>query len=265
MVDREQREKMIRYYRGAGEDILVTRLIDWAEQVQKHKRPKTGIFLDPRGREIAETVGNLFSDIEVLFDGGYKGAERERIVFTYIDFHGEPDFGIESIQIQWDSRYDRLGHRDVLGALMGQGIERELLGDIIMKGDSAIILGDRQIIKYIQDQMSQVGSANVTTERYPREEIEPREEKVKEIRTTVASLRLDSIAAVGFSTSRSKMANDIESERLKLNWQEVKSPSRSVKEGDVISCRGKGRLEVTEIGRETKKGRISVFLRRYIG
>lgn len=265
MVDREQREKMIRYYRGTGEDILVTRLIDWAEQAQKHKRSKTGIFLDPRGREVAETVSNLLSDVEVLFDGGYIGAERQRVAFAYAESYGEPDFEIESIQIKWDGRYDRLGHRDVLGALMGQGIERELLGDIIMKGDSAIILGDRQITKYIQEQMTQVGSANVSIENYPKEEIEPREERVKEIRATVASLRLDSIAAVGFSTSRSKMASDIESERLKLNWQEVKSPSRSVKEGDVISCRGKGRLEVAEIGRETKKGRISVLLRRYIG
>ena len=265
MADREQREKILRYYRGSGEDELAGRLIDWAEQAHKQRRAKIGFFLDPRGQEIAETVGNLFSDVNIATDGGYSGAERQRIGFVHEDFFGEPEFDIDAIQVRWDGRYDRLGHRDVLGAILGTGIERELLGDVIMKGDTAQVLGDRQILQYLRENLTQAGSASVLVEDLLREEIEPRQERVKEIRTTVASLRLDSIAAAGFSTSRSKMASDIESERLKLNWQEVKSPSRAVKAGDVISCRGKGRVEVSEIGKETKKGRISILLKRYIG
>ena len=265
MADREQREKILRYYRGSGEDDTASRLLDWADQANKQRRFKTSFFLDPRGQEIAETVGNLFPDIEVVFVGGYSGAERQKAAFVHEDFFGEPDFNIDALLIRWDGRYDRLGHRDILGALIGLGIERELLGDVIMKGDTAQVVGDRQMISYLKENLSQAGSAKVTIENLDLEEIEPREERVKEIRTTVASLRLDSIAAAGFSTSRSKMASDIESERLKLNWQEVKSPSRAVKSGDIISCRGKGRVEVVEIGNETKKGRIAVFLRRFIG
>lgn len=265
MADREQREKVLRYYRGSGEDELASRLLDWADQANRQSRFKTGFFLDPRGQEIAETVGNLFPNLEVAFEGGYPGAERQKVAFVHEDFFGEPDFGIDALAIRWDGRYDRLGHRDILGALLGLGIERELLGDVIMKGDTAQVLGERQIISFIKENMIQAGSAKVTVENLDREEIEPREEKVKEIRATVASLRLDAIAAAGFSTSRSKMASDIESERLKLNWQDVNSPSRAVKSGDIISCRGKGRVEVVEVGKETKKGRTVVVLRRYIG
>ena len=94
--------------------------------------------------------------------------------------------------------------------------------------------------------------------------IVPREERCKEISATVASLRVDSIAAAGFGTSRSRAAADIEADKLKLNWQSVKNVSQAVKEGDVISLRGRGRLEVAEVRGQTKKGRVGVLLKRYL-
>ena len=85
----------------------------------------------------------------------------------------------------------------------------------------------------------------------------------KEIKATVASLRVDSIAAAGFGMSRSKAATEIAADKVKLNWQTVKNAAQSIKEGDVLSMHGRGRLEVTEIRGQTKKGRISVVLKRY--
>ena len=96
------------------------------------------------------------------------------------------------------------------------------------------------------------------------DEIPPREQKVKEIRTTVASMRLDVIAAAGFGTSRSKMANEIDVDKVKVNWKDVKSSSQAIKEGDIISIRGRGRVEVAEVRGTTKKGRINLVLRRFI-
>ena len=63
--------------------------------------------------------------------------------------------------------------------------------------------------------------------------------------------------------SRSKAATEIEAEKVKLNWQSVKNASQSIKEGDILSMRGRGRLEVVEVRGQTKKGRIGVFLKRY--
>ena len=90
------------------------------------------------------------------------------------------------------------------------------------------------------------------------------EKRCKEIRATVASLRIDSIAASGFGSSRSRAAADIAADKMKLNWQPVKSASQTVKEGDIISMRGRGRLEVAEVRGQTKKGRTVVVLKRYI-
>ena len=75
-------------------------------------------------------------------------------------------------------------------------------------------------------------------------DIAPRQEKVKEIKTTVASLRLDAIVSSGFGISRTKAADAIKGERVQVNWQPAKGPSQEVRQGDVISLRGKGRMEL---------------------
>ena len=91
-----------------------------------------------------------------------------------------------------------------------------------------------------------------------------KEEKVKVINATVADLRLDAVAAAGYGVSRSRMSDEIKSLNVKLNWKEAKKAAQAVNEGDVISFRGRGRVEVAEIRGTTKKGRISVTLKRFI-
>ena len=95
-------------------------------------------------------------------------------------------------------------------------------------------------------------------------ELQLRPETVKEIRSTVASLRLDSVAASGFGVSRTQMAEEIQSEKVKVNWKDAKNPAQNVKAGDVISFRGRGRVEIVEITGQTKKGRTGVLLKRYM-
>src|SRR5690606_31151046 len=85
----------------------------------------------------------------------------------------------------------------------------------------------------------------------------------KEIKATVASLRLDAVAAEGFGMSRTKMVREIKAERVKLNWQPVSNPALAVKEGDVLSLRGRGRVVVAQVVGTTRKGRTSVVLQRY--
>ena len=97
-----------------------------------------------------------------------------------------------------------------------------------------------------------------------KEDLLQKEEKVKIISATVADLRLDAVAAAGYGVSRSRMADEIKGLNVKVNWKEVKKPAQAVEMGDVISFRGRGRVEIDEIRGTTKKGRISVTLKRYI-
>ena len=88
--------------------------------------------------------------------------------------------------------------------------------------------------------------------------------KVKEIRDTVATLRLDAVASTGFSMSRAKAAELIAAGRVQLNYREVTKPDAPVAQGDVVSARGLGKFELAEVGGLSKKGRTAILVRRYL-
>ena len=258
------REKIVRFYRGTEEEAVAVRLVDLAEQAVRTQKFRSSGFLDPHGMEIAETVAANYDDISVLFDGGYPGAERQKAVFVHRDFGGSPSFDIIAVCAEWNVEFVHLTHRDILGSLVGLGIDRENVGDILVKPGQAQVLADRKMEDFLLSEWKQIGAAAVIVKPASVEAIAPREERVKEINATVASLRADAVAAAGFGMSRSRAVSDIEAEKLKLNWQTVKNASQTVKEGDVLSMRGRGRVEVTEVRGKTKKGRIGISLRRYL-
>lgn len=260
----EIKDKIIRYYKGTEGADTAVKLADMAEHVQRSGKFRLSEFLDPYGQEIAETIVANYPGIRVDFNGGYQGAERQRAMFIDHDFGGRPSYEIAVVKIGWNGQFARPGHRDVLGSLIGLGLERDRIGDILIAGENARILTDENMAKFLLDNFTKVGNIAITCELDDLANIAPKEERCKEIRATVASLRVDSIAAAGYGFSRSRAAADIAADKLKLNWQSVKNASQSVKEGDVLSMRGRGRLEVAEVRGTTKKGRIGVVLRRYI-
>lgn len=258
------REKLIRYYKGTEGEAAAVKLVDMAETVTKNRKYRLSGFLDPYGCEIAETIAANYPGINVSFEGGYPGAERQRAVFVHDDFMGKTAFDISVVKLSWSEDHYRLSHRDVLGAVLGLGIDRMQIGDLLIKAGSALVLTDQKMAAFLLENCLQIGAAKVSAEMAELEEIEPKEERCKEIKATVASLRADSVAAAGFGCSRSKAAADIEADKLKLNWQSVKNASQTVKEGDILSLRGRGRVEVVEVRGQTKKGRIGISLKRYI-
>lgn len=98
----------------------------------------------------------------------------------------------------------------------------------------------------------------------PLAELQPPEQKTKTIRDTVATLRLDAVAAAGFSLSRSKMSALIASKKLTLNGRECDKPDLIVEEGAVLSCRGLGKCVLREVTGTSKKGRIMIVVERYL-
>jgi RNA-binding protein YlmH len=259
-----EREKILRFYRASGDEELAARLLDLAEGAVRSRKYRISDFLDPYAYSVAETIVAHFDRLRLDADGGYDGAERVKAAFVDEDFEGKVVYPLSAIAVKWDKRYYQLTHRDVLGSLMGLGVKREVFGDIIMSGEGCQILVDHALRDFMLNNLTQIGAAPVSVSEINQAEITSREEKVKEIRTTVSSLRLDVIAAAGFGTSRTKMSAEIAADKLKVNWQEAKNSAQAVKLGDIISMRGRGRLEVCEVLGQTKKGRTSVVLRRYL-
>ena len=260
---KNSREKIIRYYKGTEGESMAVKLVDFAEQALKNQKYKLSGFLTPFEQSMVETIAKTLGGLNVDFDGGFEGAERRRAAFCHEDFAGTPAFEIAVIKAEWNGEFARLSHRDVLGSILSLGVEREVVGDIIATKEFAKILVDKKLADYFVTNLKRIGDAPVETTLDELSEIAPKEERVKEIKATVASLRVDSIAAAGFGMSRSKAATEIAADKVKLNWQTVKNAAQSIKEGDVLSMHGRGRLEVAEIRGQTKKGRISIVLKRF--
>lgn len=267
-MSNDPREKILRFYRGTDGEETSIKLVDIAAQVLKSQKYKLTDFLDPYGQEIAESVAANFGNLKILFDGGYIGAERQRAAIIHEDFFDQVKdsvaFEISCVKTDWNEKFVRLSHRDVLGSIMSLGIDRSQIGDIIATGSSARILVTKSMSQYFLDNLTRIGETNVQCELDDLKNIEPKEERVKEIRATVASLRIDSIVAAGFGLSRTKASQEIDIDKVRLNWQAVKNSAQTIKQGDTISMRGRGRLEVAEIRGQTKKGRVSVFLKRFM-
>ena len=258
------KEKILRFFKGTEEEETAVKLVDMAKWAESSGKFRLTPFLSPYEQDIAETVAANFAGVAVDFFGGYHGAERQRAMFTDKTFGGKPSFEIVAIEAKWKTEFTRLSHRDVLGSVMSLGIDRGVVGDMIATGESANILTDEKMSDYFIENLTQIGGAKVECEICELSSIAPKEERVKEISATVASLRVDAVAAAGFGFSRSKAAADIAADKVKLNWQGIKNASVAIKEGDVLSMRGRGRLEVAEVRGNTKKGRIALLLKRYI-
>ena len=222
-------------------------------------------FLSPRELEMTRL---LFGEPEGLYRfGGYGGAERQLLVYL-------PDYLEESALMEEDSPLvclratyfegDALSHRDFLGALMGAGVARETMGDICVGKGSCDFFVSREIAPYLLDSFDSAGRTKFRLSAVPLAEASIPEPEVKEIKDTLASLRLDAVISAGFRIGRSLASDYVSAGKAAVNGLPCQKSDKAVAEGDKISVRGLGKILLARVNGETKKGRISVLIHRYI-
>ncbi|MBD2096502.1 photosystem II S4 domain protein [Trichocoleus sp. FACHB-591] len=243
----------------------IARVIDQADQAIKTWEVVCSDFLaPPELADMQQSFGRL-TEVQLLPWGGYPQAERQRVAIARAELPLEDtQVEIAALDIAGNFLFDPATHRDFLGALLGTGIVREKVGDIIVLGErgaQAIVVPD--LVEFLELQLNQVRSVPVKTRRIELSELKIREPKKKELTTVEASLRLDAIASAGFGMSRSKMVDLIDGGDVRVNWKEISSASHQLKTGDLVAIRGKGRLEVGEVA-VTKKDRYRVQLTRFV-
>lgn len=258
-----------------GEDrLLVARLLDQVELAVKKVAPVATDFFDPRERELCREVLHYLPEAKALSFGGYRGAERQRMVIIpafYLAEAVEPPLAYLAIRPAAKEGKLVLGgtgslftHRDVLGSILGLGLKRGKIGDLLLAAEEAQAVVAEEVGDFILTNLTKVGSLSVMVEAIDPEQLNTPVERVKEIKSTVASLRLDAVAGLGYGVSRSRMAREIKMARVKVNWRPVTEPDYKVAVGDVLSIRGRGRVVVAEVGGETKKGRLVIKLKRLL-
>lgn len=222
-------------------------------------------FLAPRELEMTRY---LFGALEGLHRfGGYADAERCMLVYLpeYLEENAlrEEDGPLVCLRATFYEG-DSPSHRDFLGALMGAGIGRETIGDICVGKTSCDFFVTAEIAPYILQNFTSAGRTKLHIEKISLDAVSVPEPEVKEIRDTLASLRLDSVISAGFRVGRSQAAQYITSGRAAIDGLPCEKPDKAVSEGAKISVRGLGKIKLKTINGQTKKGRISVVIDRYV-
>ena len=192
--------------------------------------------------------------------GGYESAERLMACFGGDE---NTEYPIAFIQVKPKNMKfaDKLTHRDFLGSLMNLGIERDTLGDIIIKDNCGYIICTESIAEYIIENLQKVRHTYVVCERsgnIPENSLP--EPEYKEI--IVSSPRLDAIVSALYKMSRNESKKLFIRELVFVNGIK-KQADYTVKENDIISVRGYGRLEYEGVLRETAKGRQVIGIKQY--
>lgn len=261
-MDRSNIEKIAH---SPEDRLLLAKLWDKINAGMRKSIPASTCFLSPRELEMAKY---LFGEPDGLYTfGGYDGAERKMLVFLpdYLDegvLYGEdsPCVCLRAAFFQGDSP----SHRDFLGALMGAGIGRETVGDICVDKGSCDFFVTAEIAPYLQQNFTSAGRTKLRLTRIPLSEASIPEPEVREIRDTLASVRLDSVISSGFRIGRSLAAQYIASGKAAIDGLPCEKPDKPVPEGAKISVRGLGKIQLASVGGRTKKDRISVVIHRYV-
>ncbi|WP_366921448.1 photosystem II S4 domain protein [Metallumcola ferriviriculae] len=262
MLDRQQLLSHIND-REARETLI--RLLDLVDNAIERNKEQISNFLDPYHAELAVGVLKNIADISFDFLGGYAAAERKRLVVAPQFIAKEQlSSNIVCLWIEGNFSFIHVSHRDFLGAILSMGIKREMVGDLLVMSQGCQVLMDREVAQYADINLTSIHQVPVTTEIRSVNNLEFAETKSKTITATVASMRLDTVAAAGFGVSRSKMSSEIKAQRVRLNWKPETNSAADVEVGDLISCRNRGRVMVKEIKGKSKKGRQHLVLERWI-
>ena len=256
-------ETLDKISRSDEERRLLARVWDKAEQARRGA-PAFTPFLSESQQAATQRLIAALGHPRHLFSGGYPGAERKVCAFLP-SWQEEDDWQtpFSALRCSWLSG-EKLTHRDFLGAVLGQGIEREKVGDILVGAGSCDLLVFSELAPYLRQNFTEAGRAKLRVEEIPLAELALPEKKVKVIHDTVNTPRLDAVFSSGFSLSRGKAADAIAAGRVEVNHVPCVKPDKTVEQGDVLTCRGLGKCVVTELGGQSKKGRTILTIERYL-
>lgn len=254
--------------RDGEERLLLARVLDKLELARDRGVPSHTGFLSPHERAVVEGLIRAEGWPRHLFFGGFADAERTVCAFLP-DWLEEEDWlagqeydPIRALRCTWTG--GSLTHRDFLGSILGLGLDREKVGDLLVGDGVCDVLVLEDVADFLLLHLEQAGRVHLKVNAISLEMVSPPPVQVRTIRDTVSSLRLDAVASSGFSMSRGKAADLISSGKVQLNHQECLKPDRPVNEGDTLSCRGFGKCVVKEVGGPSQKGRIMIVLERYV-
>lgn len=237
---------------------LLKRARDLAERCERSGTVCVSGFLSPAEQyELQTRLGYI--PCGLVFHGGGEACERAAAFFL-------PDYMTEDMldvseyicAMKLKAYFGQPGHRDYMGALLGMGIGREWLGDIQVEGDTAYVFCMKSVLRHLLS-IEKAGRYTVKASQVPLEEVPARKVETESLSFSVMSPRLDAVAAGLFHLSRMEAAKQIAAGNVSLNYGQCLKADCIVKEGDILSLKGKGKGSISGMGGTSRKGRLFVY------
>ena len=207
---------------------------------------------------LSQIVAYNYSDFKVEFFGGFDDAERKKAKIISNEYY-DVDYDIVCLKAKFNNKFNRVEHRNILGAVHNLGINFNRFGDIIVLGNEVYIFVDDEIADYIAMEFTKAGRVNLDFQRVDLAEVGI-EKKYEDFEIVSSSFRIDSIVAKITNKSRSKVKEFLEQDFIKLNHVVLRNGEKTCTSEDIISIRKYGRYVVKSYTQNKKslKYRITI-------
>lgn len=255
-------------------EILISRALDKKRQSTDNSMITHTNFLSLEEISIVKTTDREYNEYtDTFYYGGYSDSERQIALFVPKFFEtdditeflsdNEEDNPLCIVRLKKD-KFTNLSHRDYLGAIMGLGLKREMVGDIKVTNEGADVFCLKSAADYICDNLKKSGRGSVSGEVLSVSSFSSADDKFEVCFTTVASLRLDGVISAFFNLSRSSAAEMVNKGLVYVNSSQCLKCDYTLKQGDKIVLRGKGKMVLSEFKGTSKKGKLKIEYKKYI-
>lgn len=255
----------LEHIKGTEEKQFVRTVLEFSKRAEQQNRPFFTHFYNKdwmhqlMSQYVPQNAGLVYS-----FLGGYETAERQILMISPYELEMQSEL-IGALNIEVRTGLGKaLSHRDYLGSIMGLGIERNVVGDIILHEAGAYVLVEKAMVPYITSQLFSIGKyQKMTISEVALQDLKIAEPKTKQLEVTVSALRMDAVCAAAFGVSRSECVKLIGQDKARCNGLAIQA-SDLIKAGDTLTLRGYGKAQLKSVNGRTKKERTHITIEKYI-
>lgn len=265
------KQELLNNYKRQEDKMLLAQVLDKIEQMGKSQKIESTGFLDMYQVSLVQNFLKKINFTNYKLYGGFDDAER-KILIVYPEKYTEEmiskNYGklLNIVRVELgEEEKGKYAHRNYLGGIVKLGLKREKVGDILVFDNGADIITLHDFSSILKTELGSLTRfQNSKINELELSEIRTLELKLEEVKIIVPSLRLDNIVSDLARTSRSKASEIITQERVFVNGQNETKQSKQIKQGDVITIRGKGRFVIKEFTGTTRSGRTVVLVEKYV-
>lgn len=248
--------------RTGEEQVFVKRITRILELADGLGRVQFTLFMDLRQQELFCAQANKYPGVNTYLWCGYDGEGERRLAVCCPEYMDAEEVSVPAVILKARLNDDNLSHKDFLGAAMSLKVDREYMGDIIIKDGFVYMICHKNIAEIIKDELISVKRSSVSFDICD-EPLQVTKQYSEERTTTVASMRADSVVAAVLNKSRTEAVKLIKQGNVKVNQMDVENVDFEIFDKDIISIRYNGKFKVFCDGGKSRKDRIFIKIAKY--